>query len=139
MTEPSSPDGAHRSEASILIVEDDPGAAEAFEYMLKAEGYEVRLAPDVQSAFAELERNAPAAIVLDLHLPITDGLGALRRLRATTQHAHIPVAVVTGNYLVDERVAQELQELGARLYLKPIWEEDLLRIVSSLANGPALR
>ena len=121
-------------EASILIVEDDAGAAQTFEYMLKAEGYGVRVAADARTAFAEVERAVPAAVVLDLHLPITDGLEVLRRLR-TTQRAHIPVAVVTGDYMVAERVTRELQELGAQLYFKPLWEEDLLRIVHDLLPG----
>ena len=122
-------------DASILIVEDDPGAVEAFEHMLKAAGYGVRVAPDAQSAFVEVERAVPAAVVLDLHLSITDGLEVLRRLRATPRHAHIPVAIVTGDYLVDERVARELQVLGAQLYFKPLWEEDLMRIVHDLLAG----
>ena len=122
-------------DASILIVEDDPGAVEIFEHMLKAEGYGVRVAPDAQSAFVEVERAVPAAVVLDLHLPITDGLEVLRRLRATASHAHIPVAIVTGDYLVDERVARELQVLGAHLYFKPLWEEDLIHIVRDLLSG----
>ena len=46
--------------ASILVVEDDPGAAEAFEDMLKAGGYGVRVAPDAHSAFVEVERQVPA-------------------------------------------------------------------------------
>ncbi len=121
--------------ASILIVEDDPGAVEAFAHMLKAEGYGVRVAPDAPSAFVEVERQIPAAVVLDLHLPIADGLEVLRHLRATARHAHIPVAVVTGDYLVDERVTRELQVLGAQLYFKPLWEEDLIRIVRGLLPG----
>jgi len=128
-------DNAGVREASILIVEDDPGAVEAFEHMLKAEGYGVRVAPDAQSAFVKVERAAPAAVVLDLHLPITDGLEVLRQLRATARHAHIPVAVVTADYLVDERVTRELQVLGAQLYFKPLWEEDLIRIVGDLVPG----
>ena len=128
-------DDAGVRDASILIVEDDPGAAEAFEYMLKAEGYGVRVAPDAQSALVEVERAVPAAVVLDLHLPITDGLEVLRQLRATARHAHIPVAVVTGDYLVDERVTRELQVLGAQLYFKPLWVEDLIRIVRDLLPG----
>jgi DNA-binding response OmpR family regulator len=120
---------------SILIVEDDPGAVEAFEYMLKGEGYGVLTAHDAPSAFLEIEREVPAAVVLDLHLPLTDGLEILRRLRTTARHAHIPVAVVTGDYLVDERVTRELEMLGAHLYFKPLWDEDLIRIVRGLLPG----
>ena len=128
-------DDAAVHDASILIVEDDPGAVEAFEHMLNGAGYGVRVAPDAQSAFMEVERAVPAAVVLDLHLPITDGLEVLRHLRATDRHAHIPVAVVTGDYLVDEQVLRELQVLGAQLYFKPLWEEDLIRIVRDLLPG----
>jgi hypothetical protein len=43
--------------------------------------------------------------------------------------------VVTGDYLLDERVTRELQVLGVRLYFKPLWEEDLIRIVRDLLPG----
>jgi len=122
-------------DASILIVEDDPGAVEAFEYMLKAEGYSVRVALDAQSGLAELERAAPAAVLLDLRLPTTDGLEFLRRLRATVPDANIPVAVVTGDYFVEERVARELERLRAQIHFKPLWEEDVMRIVHDLLTG----
>ena len=122
-------------DASILIVEDDPGAVEAFEHMLRAEGYGVRVAVDVQSGLAELERAAPAVVLLDLHLPMTDGLEFLRQLRATDRFAHIPTAVITGDYFVDERVSRELEKLGAEIHFKPVWEEDLIRIVRGLLPG----
>ncbi len=129
------PADADVREAAILIVEDDPGAVEAFEYMLTAEGYRVRVAVDAPSALAEVERAAPAAVLLDLHLPITDGLELLRRLRATARHAHLPIAVVTGDYFLEERVARELERLGTRIFFKPLWEEDLMGIVRGLLTG----
>ncbi len=122
-------------DASILIVEDDPGAVEAFEYMLKVKGYSVRVALDAQSGFAELERTPPAAVLLDLRLPTTDGLEFLRRLRATVPNAHIPVAVVTGDLFVEEWVARELERLRAQIHFKPLWEEDVLRIVHDLLTA----
>ena len=128
--------GSGVRDASILIVEDDPGAVEAFEQTLKAEGYGIRVTLDGESALVEIERAVPAAVLLDLHLPISDGLEFLRRLRVSSRHAHIPVAVVTGDYLVDERVARELQVLGAQIYFKPLWEEDLIRIVRDLLPAP---
>jgi CheY-like chemotaxis protein len=120
---------------SILLVEDDPGAIEAFTHMLTAEGYSVRVTTDGPSALAEIERAVPAAIVLDLQLPVIDGLDVLRRLRTMAALAQTPVAIVTGNYMLDERIAGELQALGARVYFKPIWADDLVRIVRALLNG----
>lgn len=126
------PAAAGPGDASILLVEDDPGALDAFTRMLNAEGYAVRLAADAPSALAEIERAVPAAVILDLHLPASDGLDVLRRLRTMAGVVCVPVAVVTGNYLLDERVAREVHTLGARLYFKPIWEEELIRIVRNL-------
>jgi two-component system OmpR family response regulator len=120
------------SDLSVLIVDDDPGAGDAFEYMLRREGYTVRVASDATAALTEVDRELPAAIVLDLHLRTSDGVTVLRQLRATPANAGIPVAIVTGDYLVDERIIREIEELGVRLYFKPLWEEDILRIVRHL-------
>lgn len=128
---PAAPDGP----AAILIVEDDPGAVEAFEYMLKAEGYRVQVAVDAPAAWAAVARAAPAAVVIDLHLPVTDGLALVRRLRATARHARLPIPVVTGDYFLEEPIAHELERLGAPLFFKPLWEEDLVRIVRGLTAG----
>jgi DNA-binding response OmpR family regulator len=116
----------------VLIVDDDPGARDAFEYMLRREGYVVRSACDAAAALTEVDHALPGAIVLDLHLRTSEGVTVLRQLRATPATAGIPVAMVTGDYLVDERVTRELEGLGVRLFFKPLWEEDMLRIVRQL-------
>jgi two-component system, OmpR family, response regulator len=116
----------------VLVIDDDPGAVEAFEPMLKCHGYGVRTAVDAESGFCILEQSSPSAIILDLHLPTIDGLEVVRRLRSDENHARRPIAVVTGDYLIDDRVTHELQTLGVKLFFKPLWEEDLLRIVQSL-------
>jgi|SRR5581483_7291287 len=120
---------------SILIVDDDAGAAEAFEPMLRGRGYDVRVAIDAQSGWTEVDRRRPAAIVLDLHLPVVDGVEFLRRIRTAADLPPIPVAVVTGDYLIDDRVTDELEALGARLYFKPLWEEDLIQLVDRLLES----
>jgi CheY-like chemotaxis protein len=117
---------------SILIVDDDPGATEAFEPMLRAHGYRARVAGDVDAAINEIERQLPDAILLDLHLPKVDGLEFLRTLRAQPRYASIPAALVTGDYLIDSGVASALQELEARLHFKPLWEEDVVQIIEDL-------
>jgi len=103
----------------------------SFGPLLKEHRYAARAACDANAAFDDIERGAPAAILLDLHLPIVDGLEFLRRLRSS-RHAAIPVAMMTGDYLIDDRIADELRTLGARLYFKPLWEEDLVQIVAEL-------
>lgn len=116
----------------ILIVEDDAEAAGLFRQMLQTHHYGVRVAGDVGRAFAVLEAELPAAVLIDLHLPDEDGLEFLKQLRATSRFAGVPAAMITGDYLMDESVAQDLEKLGVRLYFKPLWEEDLLAAVATL-------
>jgi DNA-binding response OmpR family regulator len=125
---------------SILIVDDDPGAREAFAPMLTARGYDVRVATNAEAGLREVELHTPSVIILDLHLPVVDGLEFLRRLRSTIGLSTVPTAVVTGDYLIDELITKDLEHLGAKLYFKPLWEEDLARIIEAmLSQAPAAR
>src|SRR5882724_1510221 len=99
--------GPDKPGASILIIEDDEGAVETFGQILSNNGYGVRVAFDAESGLAEVDRAAPAAILVDLHLPTIDGVEFLRRLRARAAHARLPIAMVTGDYFIDEGLAQE--------------------------------
>ncbi len=65
-------------------------------------------------------------------MPLVDGLGFLRRLRAHDDQRDIPVAIVTGDYFLDDAVSNELQELGAELRFKPLWLEDLVGLARNL-------
>jgi CheY-like chemotaxis protein len=77
----------------------------------------------------------PNAIILDLRMPITDGLGFLRRLRADTEQRGTPVAIVTGDYFLEDSVSAELRELGAELRFKPLWLDDLLGLTRDLLGA----
>jgi CheY-like chemotaxis protein len=124
-----------RSQHTILIVEDDVESAGVFRSILEAHGYAVRVATDGEAALVEL-RERPAAIMIDLHLPTTTGLELLRRIRSGAW-PDLPAVVVTGDYLVDEPLVRELDALGARLHFKPLWEEDLVRMVAALISRDA--
>jgi CheY-like chemotaxis protein len=66
-------------------------------------------------------------------MPLVDGLGFLRRLRAAEgPRRRTPVAVVTGDYFLDEQLSAELRQLGAELKFKPLWLEDLVGLAHTL-------
>lgn len=65
-------------------------------------------------------------------MPLLDGLGFLRRLRAIDEQRGIPVAIVTGDYFLDDSVSEELRDLGAELRFKPLWLEDLVHLARNL-------
>ena len=90
---------------------------------------------DIASARAALERASKktyAAAIVDLRMPLINGLGFLYRLRAQEQYHDTPVAIVTGDYGLDDAIARELDELGAELRFKPLWFEDLIDLAHSL-------
>jgi DNA-binding response OmpR family regulator len=122
----------HATTAKILIVDDDEGVTQTFARMLRLEGYQVRTAVSAETGLREAEQNHPDAIILDLRMPLIDGLGFLRRLRAQDDHRAIPVAIVTGDYFLDDSVSNELKELGAELRFKPLWLEDLVGLARNL-------
>jgi CheY-like chemotaxis protein len=129
-------DGISSSEslAKVLIVDDDPGVVQAFAYILRLEGYEVLTALSAEAALREVETSHPDAVLLDLRMPLMDGLTFLRRLRALEEHRHTPVAIVTGDYFVDDTITNELRELQADLYFKPVWLRDLVGITRRLIH-----
>src|SRR5436190_12205139 len=67
---------------SVLIVEDDRALADVLIYNLKLAGYETLLARDGQDGLAQAQLKTPDLVVLDLMLPVVDGLEVCRRLRA---------------------------------------------------------
>jgi CheY-like chemotaxis protein len=123
-----------RPPARVLIIDDDATTLQFFEQMLVEKGHTVRAVLTVEAGLAEASIHTPDAILLDLHLPLVDGLECLRRLRAAPLNLAMPVAILTGDYFIEDAVADELQALGARIHFKPVWEDDLHRIVGQLAT-----
>jgi len=117
---------------TILIVDDDEGVTQTFARMLRLEGYEVRTAPSAEIGLQEASHHPPDAIILDLRMPGIDGLGFLRQLRAHEVQRATPVAIVTGDYFLDDATSTELRALGAEVTYKPLWLEDLVGLARTL-------
>src|SRR5260221_14059804 len=96
----------------ILIVDDDEGVTQTFARMLRLEGYQVRTAVSAETGLQLAEESHPDAIILDLRMPLLDGLGFLRRLRAGSDQRAPPGAIVTGDYFLDDSVSTRLAGLG---------------------------
>src|SRR5262245_62566629 len=63
----------------ILIVDDDEGVTQTFARMLRLEGYQVNTAVSAETGLEAADVSQPDAIILDLRMPLVDGLGFLRR------------------------------------------------------------
>lgn len=77
----------------VLLVDDVPELAVIVAALGKRDEYEVVAHPDVPAAWAYLEANRPDLILLDVHLPGSDGLELCRRVRATPDLADLPIAL----------------------------------------------
>ena len=127
--------GVTPPDAPVLVVEDDATAAEIFGLSLREAGYHVQLVGNAEAALSFVEHDVPSVMIVDLRLPTLNGLELLRRLRADPALAAIPVAIVTGDYFIDEAVITGFTELGAQVFFKPIWNEEIVQIVGSLLSG----
>ena len=103
---------------TILIIDDDPSVTETFERMLRLEGYQVVTALSAEVGLSQAERCKPHAIILDLRMPLVDGLQFLRMLRAKDSLQKMPVAIVTGDYFLDDSMSHELRVLGAEVQIQ---------------------
>ena len=117
---------------TILIVDDDVGVIQTFARMLRTEGYAVRTASTAETGLQDVLDVPPDAIIIDLRMPLVDGLGFLRRLRSRASQQGTPVAIVTGDYFLDDSVSAEIKQLGAELSFKPLWCEDLVGLTQTL-------
>lgn len=86
----------------ILLAEDDTILADALGAQLRGAGYSVELAPNGPVAEFLLQRQSFDMAILDLGLPMVDGLTVLRQLRAANQHT--PVIVLTARDGLESRV-----------------------------------
>jgi DNA-binding response OmpR family regulator len=83
------------TKGQILIVEDDRSLAEVLEYNLRQDGYQTVVAGDGQEGLRQARVRAPDLIVLDLMLPLIDGLEVCRRLRADASTRNMLVLMLT--------------------------------------------
>jgi two-component system phosphate regulon response regulator PhoB len=83
------------AKAQILIVEDDRSLAEVLEYNLRQAGYQTLVANNGQDGLQQAKLKGPDLVVLDLMLPLVDGLEICRRLRADPVTRHILVLMLT--------------------------------------------
>jgi DNA-binding response OmpR family regulator len=112
----------------ILLVEDEPAIAEAVEYALEAEGFDVDTLADGEAALAAAREESYDLLVLDLMLPGVSGLEVCRRLRSESA---VPIVMVTAKDAEVDRVLG--LEIGADDYVtKPFSMPELMARVRAV-------
>lgn len=115
----------------ILVVEDDRSLAEVLEYNLRQEGYDTLVAHSGQDGLNQARARLPQLVVLDLMLPVFDGLEVCRRLRADPVTREILVLMLTAKAEETDEVAGF--NVGADDYVtKPFSVKVLLERIRAL-------
>jgi len=109
---------------TVVIVEDEPAAAEMFAEMMRVSGFNVFHTSSSEQAVSLIAREKPDLVLLDVMMPGVSGLEVVRFVRREPHLAHIPVIIISAR--TTEEDIQEGLEAGADLYLtKPISFGDL--------------
>lgn len=110
----------------ILVVDDEADVRKMLTEILTAAGLEVATAENGQEALAAIRTEAPDAVLLDLLMPVMDGMTFLEKLRANPLHRGLPVIVLTAKDLSrDEQ--KELTEMASAIVHKGDEVEEQLR------------
>lgn len=101
--------------AKILIVEDDAALRKVYIAVLTKEGYQVEFASDGKDALQKATNNPPDLVLLDVMMPVLDGLGFLRAFDVTNKHPNTKV-IMFSNSEQPAKVEEAIQ-LGASRYM----------------------
>lgn len=121
----------------ILVVDDHPTNRKVVELMLEQVGAQVALAGDGAEACRQFEADQFDAVLMDVQMPVMDGLAATRRIReveATEQRARTPILMLTSNSLPEDFDAS--QAAGADRHLtKPVHPAALYSALQQAIDG----
>ena len=118
----------------VLVADDHSLFRDGLVSLLEAAGHQVvGQVGDGQAAVEAARRLDPELILLDVSMPILDGLGALRQIKADRPHAQVVMLTVS-----DDDTLFEALQAGAQGYLlKSLSAEEFLEMLESVARGEA--
>ena len=82
----------------ILVVEDDKNQRKLYEQELSDEGYQVSTAPGGREALAEIEKNRPDLVLMDISMPGMDGIEALGKILGVDNTIPVILNTAYANY-----------------------------------------
>ncbi|MCE2847022.1 MAG: response regulator transcription factor [Sphingobacteriales bacterium] len=115
----------------ILLVDDEPDILEFMEYNLRKEGYEVFLARNGKEALEIARKERPQLVILDIMMPVMDGIEACRHLREMPELQHTMITFLTARNEEYSQIAGF--DVGADDYIsKPVKPRILVSRIKAL-------
>jgi two-component system cell cycle response regulator DivK len=104
---------------TVMVVDDNEDLREMLRYMVERLGYRVVEAENGLEAIKMTRHKCPDLILMDLSMPVMDGLAATRLLRQTKEASHVPIVAITANR--KEQSQADALAAGCNEYLtKPV-------------------
>jgi CheY-like chemotaxis protein len=122
------------TQPSLVLLAEDEDSVSTFltDYLLDS-GYGVIVARNGAEALERAREEKPDLILMDVQMPVMNGLEATRRLRAETDLATIPIIALTALAMPGDR--EQCLQAGANAYLsKPVSLKDLARVIQDQLN-----
>ncbi|WP_373044572.1 response regulator [Vulgatibacter sp.] len=113
---------------TVLVVDDEFTIVETLAEILSWEGYRVVTAPNGREGLAALEKDVPDLVLLDMMMPVMDGLQMLEEMRRRPEVRHVPVVLMTAAPMQLPRGEQ----LYDALLLKPFGLDALTRTLGKV-------
>jgi DNA-binding NtrC family response regulator len=114
----------------VLVVDDEAIVLKSCRLVLEAEGWEVVSAASVEEALSILESMTPNLLLIDVKMPVHDGMYLMRRVKE--KKPSIPIIVMSG-YPTRETISNA-EDLGAATFLpKPFTPDELAETLRSVA------
>ncbi len=132
----SSGESASPPRSLVLVVDDDGDIARFMSAVLASRGMSAVSAGDAELGFQLAQREHPAIILVDWHMPAGGGARLLQLLKADPNTASIPVIVVTADSAPNLKA--EASALGAKLFLhKPLEADRLIEAIRRFLPEPS--
>jgi CheY-like chemotaxis protein len=124
---------ARRELGVVLLAEDNVANILTIAEYLESHGYSIVKAHDGLEAIERAEAHDPNAILMDVQMPVMDGMNAIRRLRANPRFATTPIIAITALAMPGDR--ERCLEAGADEYMsKPVNLKMLMKTIRRLTG-----
>ena len=115
----------------VLIVDDEPNIVTALEFLLKQNGYDIRLAANGAEALEQVENYRPDVVLMDVMMPIKSGFEVCQRMRERPEFDQIKIVMLSAKG--SEAEVSKGLSLGADLYItKPFSTRELVATINQL-------
>jgi two-component system cell cycle response regulator DivK len=106
----------------VMIFDDDADILEVCTIVLKTNGFEVITQKDCEDILAKIDHYTPDVLLMDNKIPPLGGIQACRTIRASAEHARLPIVFFSAN----QDVARLAAEAGADLFIEKPFDLDTL-------------